>query len=435
MTLAWISLAALLVVILISCTTTVNPGLLALALAWVIGVYVARYFGDPLTVAQIAAGFPLDLFLKLVGVTLFFAQAQLNGTLDRVAHAAVRLCRGNVGLLPVMFFLLTATLSAIGAGNIAAAALIAPTAMAVAGRAGVPPFLMTIMVAHGSLAGALSPLTPTGAIANDLMRDKMDLRGYEMHVFLSNLIANVIVVTAGYLLFGGWKLFNRTYSGGDVAPETTVSALESTDADPYDVMRPRHWFTLAMIAILIVSVIKYKVDLGMGAFAAALVLAVFRVADDNRAIQMMPWGVIVMVCGVSVLTALLDNKQIGGMDLFAKLLSQISSPNTATGVIAFITGVVSVYSSTSGVVLPFFLPMVPKLVTELGGGNPLHIALSIIITGHLVDCSPLSTIGALCIASTHVTTDRRLLFTRVLIWGLAMSVVGAAGCYVWFGLL
>ena len=40
MDLAWISLAALLVVIVCSCTTNVNPGLLAMAFAWVIGVYL-----------------------------------------------------------------------------------------------------------------------------------------------------------------------------------------------------------------------------------------------------------------------------------------------------------------------------------------------------------------------------------------------------------
>ena len=66
------------------------------------------------------------------------------------------------------------------------------------------------------------------------------------------------------------------------------------------------------------------------------------------------------------------------------------------------TGLVSVYSSTSGVVLPAFLPSVPGLVAKLGGGNPLAIASSILIGGHLVDVSPLSTIGALCIASAPV---------------------------------
>ena len=41
--LAWISLAALVLVIVLSCTTAVNPGFLSLALAWVIGIYVAPW--------------------------------------------------------------------------------------------------------------------------------------------------------------------------------------------------------------------------------------------------------------------------------------------------------------------------------------------------------------------------------------------------------
>jgi hypothetical protein len=94
---------------------------------------------------------------------------------------------------------------------------------------------------------------------------------------------------------------------------------------------------------------------------------------------------------------------------------------------------ISVYSSTSGVVLPAFLPSVPGLVAKLGGGDPMAIASSILIGGHLVDVSPLSTVGALCIASAPVAADRRLLFNRVLVWGLSMSVVGGVGCYLAFG--
>ena len=103
--------------------------------------------------------------------------------------------------------------------------------------------------------------------------------------------------------------------------------------------------------------------------------------------------------------------------------------------IALVTGLVSVYSSTSGVVLPAFLPSVPGLVEKLGGGDPLAIASSILIGGHLVDVSPLSTIGALCVAGAAAGEDRRRLFNRVLAWGLSMAVVGAVLCYVAFGLL
>ena len=64
-------------------TTTVNPGFLAIAFAWIIGVYLGR---PPIGPKGVIAGFPTDLFLTLVSVTLLFAQAQGNGTLDRVAR-------------------------------------------------------------------------------------------------------------------------------------------------------------------------------------------------------------------------------------------------------------------------------------------------------------------------------------------------------------
>ena len=40
MTLAWLSLIALVVVMVASCFTTLNVGVLALALAWIVGVYL-----------------------------------------------------------------------------------------------------------------------------------------------------------------------------------------------------------------------------------------------------------------------------------------------------------------------------------------------------------------------------------------------------------
>jgi hypothetical protein len=102
-------------------------------------------------------------------------------------------------------------------------------------------------------------------------------------------------------------------------------------------------------------------------------------------------------------------------------------------VVALITGIISVYSSTSGVVLPAFLPMVPGLATRLGGADPLAIAMSMNIGSHLVDVSPLSTIGALCIASAPVREDTRALFLKLMAWGVSMSVAGSLICYVLFG--
>jgi di/tricarboxylate transporter len=419
--LAWISLAALLLVIVLSCTTSVNPGFVAMALAWVIGVYFAPFWGRNFTIGEVMAGFPTDLFLTLVGVTLLFTLARDNGTLDQVVRTALRGCRGNAGLIPIVFFGLSLSIASIGAGNIAAAALIAPLAMAVADRAKISPFLMTIMVAHGCVAGALSPIAPTGIIANGLMA-RMGMPGFERQNYLYNLLANTLVAGLGYLAFGGWRLFSQVHDDGQTRDGVPRSKIAMTW---------RHATTLAMIALLVVGVVGFRVHVGMGAFAAAVALTLARVTDEKPAILAIPWSVIVMVSGVTVLTSLLE--KTGGIDLFTTLLARFATHRTVTGLIALVTGLVSVYSSTSGVVLPAFLPSVPGLVTKLGGGNSLAIASSILIGGHLVDVSPLSTIGALCIASAPVSADRGRLFNQVLAWGLSMSVVGALGCYLAFG--
>ena len=412
MSLDWLSLAALAVAIVVSCTTSLNVGVLSITLAWIVGVY----FGG-MTVGELVSGFPIQLFLTLAGVTLLFAQSQINGTLDKVTHRAVRLCRGNAGLLPIMFFFVACVLASVGPGNIASVALIAPLAMPAATRAGVPVFLMAIMVGNGASSGSLSPFAPTGIIVNGIMAN-IGLPGHEWATYSNNLMVHVVVAFTGYLLFGGWRLFRRP-SVGICDEPSDMTRLEG-----------KHWVTLAVIGSLIAGVLLFDVNVGMGAFAGATVLALLRHADHKEAVRRMPWSVILMVSGVTVLISLLQKTQ--GLDLFTSILAGLATSDTITGVMAFVTGIISVYSSTSGVVLPAFLPTVPGLIEQLGGGDAIAIASSMNIGGHLVDVSPLSTIGALCIAAMPSSEDPQALFNKLLAWGLSMSVVGAVICYLLF---
>jgi di/tricarboxylate transporter len=414
MSLAVLSVAALAVAIIVSCVTTLNVGVLAVALAWIIGVYVG---GIP--VNTVMGGFPTQLFLTLTGMTLLFTAAQCNGTLDRLAHHAVRLCRGNRGVIPIMFFLLASGLASMGPGNIATAAIVAPMAMATAVRVRIPLFLMSIMVGNGANSGSLSPFAPTGIIVNGLMA-RNGIGGYELSTYLYNLGAHALVAFGGYFLFGGLKLFA---AGPAVEAAASNGPVEAEAAFEW-----RHWLTLAVIASLILSVLFFNVNVGMGAFLASVVLVLTGAADDSEAIKRMPWKVIVMVCGVTVLIALLERAQ--GIDLLVSLVARFSTKDTVTGVVAFLTGVISVYSSTSGVVLPAFLPMVPGLAEQLGGASALGIASAMNVGGHLVDVSPLSTIGALCIAGP--VDESRNLFNKLLAWGLSMAVVGSLLCWLLF---
>jgi hypothetical protein len=116
------------------------------------------------------------------------------------------------------------------------------------------------------------------------------------------------------------------------------------------------------------------------------------------------------------------------MELFSSALATVATPDSVNGMIAFITGAISTYSSTSGVVYPTFLPAIPSLIEKLGGGDALQIALSINVGAALVDVSPISTLGALCVAALPTGEDPKRLFRQLLIWGLSMTVVGAVFC-------
>jgi di/tricarboxylate transporter len=161
-----------------------------------------------------------------------------------------------------------------------------------------------------------------------------------------------------------------------------------------------------------------------------VLLTVTRAADETAAVKAMPWGVIMMVSGVTLLVTMVD--KAGGMALFADFLGRLATPGSVTAVSAFFSGVISLYSSTIGVVLPALLPTVDDLIGTIGGGDTLAIVSSMIVGGHLVDVSPLSTLGALCLAAAPPGTNAKRLFNQLLAWGISMTVVAAIVCWIFF---
>lgn len=407
------SVIALIIAIVLSMVSRINVGLVAIALAWIVGVYIADLKPD-----AVMGGFPATLFLTLTGVTLLFACAETNGTLENLAHRAVSLARGNASILPILFFFIAFAVSSVGPGAISSVALIVPLAMAIGIRAKIPYFLTALMVANGANAGNLSPISAVGVIANTKMNEA-GLGGHEGKVFFANFVAHLLVAIAAYFIFR-----EKTKASDDetASEEIKVSTLSK-----------QQLITCGVIVAWIIGVLVFKLNLGLSAFVAIALLILTNASEETAAIKKVPWTVIVMVCGVSVLIAILE--KTGGMEHFTTLLSQISSASSINGIIAFITGIISTYSSTSGVVLPAFLPTATKLAEQMGGGNALGIALSINVGSSIVDVSPLSTLGALCIATISDPNESKKLFKQMLIWGLAMSVVGAIFCQLFSNLI
>lgn len=391
---------------------------MSLGLSLVIG-----YLGG-IKVADIIKGYPVNIFLMLAGTTYLFALAQVNGTLEKIVKYSIKGVRGNVAILPIIFFFLAFALSSMGPGQITIAALMAPMAMLLAEEVGISPLLMAIVVGNGGQAGAMSPIAPAGVITAGLT-SKMGLSGVSGILWLNQLLGHFIVSVLAYIIYGGLKLWKVKDTG-------QRQVLASMEIEPFT---RNQWITLIAILVFVIGALFFKMDVGLGGFLIGTILALFKISDEGKAIKQMPWGTILFVCGVTVLIELMKN--IGGMDLFAGIIASVSTPFTLTLVTGFLAGLISAYASTIGVVLPAFIPMAPMLLQKVGAPSTelLPLLSAIVVCGFLVDLSPLSTTGAIFYANAGEKTDKQKLFRDMLIWGLSMSVVGAVVSWLAFTVL
>ncbi|MBL8093923.1 MAG: hypothetical protein JNL73_07105 [Anaerolineales bacterium] len=422
----WALLALAIAITLAAWRPGLNAGLLSVTFAALIGLYAAG-----LNLNKVAGFLPTQLILTLVAVAHFFEMARLNGALDRLAGAALSIARGRPAWLPVIFFGITLVFSAIGPGNIAATAMIAPIGMAVAARAGLNPLLMAIVICTGANAGAFSPIALTGLINVGLIHDigvTDPTAGWT--IFGAVAALQSISALAAYIVFGGYRSRQTTplEIGDPIGP---IGA-----GGPAGVSQPTdqaHLLTFGAMVILLVLVLFFNVPTAVAALLVATALALVGAGHAEEALRTLPWSVIVMVSGIMVLIGLVEST--GGLDLATAAIASVSSPNTINTVMALITGIVSMFSSSSGVVLPTFIPLIPSLITQLGGGSVWKLIIAVDIGSHMVDVSPLSTLGALCLAALPPAIDKAPVFRGLLTWGFAMAVVAAVLAFVFLDLI
>ncbi|MFD0478651.1 SLC13 family permease [Nonomuraea thailandensis] len=198
-----LSILALIAMFVVATIFPVNLGALALVGAFLVGTLAAGMETD-----AILDAFPGSLFVILVGVTLLFAIATNNGTVDWLVRAAVHLVRGRLAAIPLVVFVISALLTAVGAPAPAVAAILAPIAFGFAADYRIHPMLIGLMVAHGTQAGAFSPISVLGGIVNGVTSEA-NLPGNNLVLFLSSFAFNAAAAVAVFFVFGGRHLVGR----------------------------------------------------------------------------------------------------------------------------------------------------------------------------------------------------------------------------------
>ncbi|MEX0681557.1 MAG: SLC13 family permease [Balneolales bacterium] len=426
---AILSIVSIFIAIMIGNIKRVNIGMLSIAFAFLIGFFLVE-----LAPADIVVGWPLNLFFMLLGITLLFGIATVNGTLALMAKKAVEATMGKTKLIPPVFFLMAGILAALGAGNIAICVLLLPIAMTVASNHHISPLLMATMVIAGSNAGGLSPIAPTGIIASTLSSDQgLDL---ERSIFLKQIIGQSLLAIVLYFFFKGHRLkddpaarkFAQLFSVFKFSSKKRSVKDETFDEDtPSDAFNREQIITLIVLHLVVIAIVFGGWHIGLTAFTGAAILFFMCPVKEKAVLESVPWSTIILVCGVSMLVNV--SESAGGIDLLTRFLTRMMNEHTAAPIMALIGGTLSLVSSASGVVLPTLIPTVPGLVEETGG-NAAQIIPAIVMGAHMVTNSPISTLGALAVASAGKNVNRVKLFNDLFIIAFAGLIFATVIVYL-----
>ena len=150
MDLSIISLLFLVACIAIGFLLKRNIGLIAIAMALILG----RLGG--IADSDIISGFNSNLFMVLLGVSYLFAIARSNGTLEAVARKTIALAGKHINLIPVIMVVAGALLSMAGPGTIPVLALMVMLSTALAKELGIDPLSFTVCCFMGAAGGGMS---------------------------------------------------------------------------------------------------------------------------------------------------------------------------------------------------------------------------------------------------------------------------------------
>lgn len=430
----WVSILALIALFVVGTVLPINMGALGFVAAWLVGM-----FSLGMSEKEIVGGMSADLVLTLVGVTYLFAIAKNNGTVDLIVHAALKLARGRIGLIPWVMFGITALLTAIGAASPAACAIIGPIALGFAGRYGINPLLMGMLVVHGAQAGGFSPISIYGAITNGVMRNS-GLPTNELLIFLVSFAVNLLIAIALYLVLGrGIKEHTREVQAELEAEEihvaetslpspggaTGISLETRVDAKA----RTARYVTLFMFVAVALLSLVFGRNIGFTSITAAVLLTALYPAQQKGAIAQIAWGTVLLVAGVSAFAAVLE--EAGAPEYVGMWAASLGTALIGALILCYVGGIVSAFASSTAL-LPIVIPIAIPLI-QTGGLNAITFAAALGVASTIVDVSPFSTNGALMVANRPDTITEERYYRQVLGYAVLVTLVGPA--LVWAAVL
>ena len=386
-----ITLIAIIAAIIIGWKLKINPGLMAMGLAFLISVFL---MGG--RVSSVINYFPVRIVFFLLAIGLFFNYATSNGTMDVLAKHLLHALHGNAKLIPWVIAISCAVVAFMGAGA-ATPAIIGPIAFAIGLSAGLNPILIAIFISCATLMGGDNPINgfggviSTGLIADTVYSEHATAAG--MYVWLNSVIKQVIVMVIAYIVFKGYK-----------AKKVIVEKPE-----PFSALQKKQLAVMIIALVLMVvpailnawlktpaiktlaQICQPQSIMIIGAFFSVIL----KLGNEKEIIRKLPMNTILLIAGMYML---LKVAQDAGMtEAIANVMSNsIPKALVPVALVAF-SAFLSFFSSGTSVVCPLLYPMVPGLAAAMGL-NPVMLFSCVFIGAMSSAISPFSTGGAMVVA-------------------------------------
>lgn len=415
MSIALFSLFLLVAVIALAFFFKMNAGLLSIAFAMIFGSFIGMSSKD------IVAGFGYKLFMTLLGVMFLFSMCQQNGTLELLAKKTVALAGKQTRLIPIIVFLLAAVMAGIGCGTVPVMSLMAVFTIALAIQMESDPILLLSCGLLGSQAGGLTPLASTGILGMQLASAE-GVDNIQPTFMGGQFISSFIFMLILYVILKGYKIHSDNPYNLKELPK----------------LNREQWLSIGAILAVVVAVLIFKLDVGLCSFVAGVALILLKTAKEKEAISHIPWSTLILITGVGVLMNVV--MKAGGIDLLASSLASIMNDHTVVPFMGLTGGIMSWFSSTSGVVMPTLIPTVKTTLDAMHSTvSPAIVITALTVTAHTAGCSPVSTGGALGLSSyvgqAQCTPEmERKLFIKLfavailgVIWNTFFAAIGGFG--------
>ncbi len=413
-------LMALAVSIGLGYKTKINIGFFTIAFAYLIGC-----FGMGLKPSEVIELWPVKIFFIILSVTLFYNFALANGALEKLASHLLYKCRKFPQFLPLAIFFAATIIAGLGAGFYTVLAFMAPITLLLCKKTKMNMIIGGMAANYGALAGANFMTSQSGIIFRSLMENtgitSQTAFSYSSGIFVLTLIIPIAVL-------GIYTLWNR---------KSNSIVIEDQKPEPFDKKQKQSIFLIILMMSIVlvfpilhlvfpdvktISFLNSKIDIAFLAITFSLISLLMKLADEKKVIALVPWGTLIMICGVGMLIAL--GVKLGIITTLSEWLANNVPVWVIPVLLCLISAIMSVFSSTLGVVAPTLFPIVPALALT-SGLNPLVLFICIVVGAQSTAISPFSSGGSLIMASAPADIDKTKFFNQLLFKAIPVGVIAA----------